>query len=754
VSKQWASALQQEWACQYKFENSLQVKHSVNPSTEPLAEANSQVFFIKHIAKPLIDMTTLAVPGMFIELSLYIDVFESSFSSELKRYSHHCAENLFEWEQILEEQKKAVAADSVSVIPSAAEFSALSCSPSPSPSSSSLSPLSSPTSNTMVTNTPLSGCASPRRSYMIPVPLSTTTSGSLSYTSSLLSSGPSRMVDLPDNDYSTAFRLTLPRGGSCTSPTPVTPGSMMMMSMVNHRSRIDDGMMSFGSGTFNAAGASGAGVMLPSESRTAIGGGGGGDGSSLLSCSCSSPCSPCHCAVNPPPRSRSPIGQSDSEVRIKIDEYRFPPTSSNSILSPLSPAPALDPLSSTVAGSTVSMPCCVHQTWSGTSSVSPTDSGSWISEEEVVNAPPRSHHQTDKLVGGDIDNNDDDVSRAVAEEEEREEGHDGDGDEYELNLQARRVDFHNAVSLGLGASSLKRKQSRNVLRSLPFGYSPSPTPPPPHSTYAATTTTTSSIGGGGGECSIDDSEQNMTMNTNTNTNNNLSSVDSQGRPFNVLRQHNLKRASWCSGESWDFDMLEFQVKSREEAKETIEGWTRGRWGSARFLQVPFSVCEGEVNFSSSSSLPPGDVETDGERGLESVGNEGEENGCEGRRDVGDGGGIESSAALFPLQLSSSESGPCTPPKQVGSFYDRSGSLTPKAKPPPPAESHLKPCETEGQKRKRQEKERQKLIDELIRDEEKEKRKVMKRAASMNSLNVNEKDTRSKSRTKKKGKGRK
>lgn len=79
MSKQWASALQQEWACQYKFENSLQVKHSVNPSTEPLAEANSQVFFIKHIAKPLIDMTTLAVPGMFIELSLYIDVFESSF---------------------------------------------------------------------------------------------------------------------------------------------------------------------------------------------------------------------------------------------------------------------------------------------------------------------------------------------------------------------------------------------------------------------------------------------------------------------------------------------------------------------------------------------------------------------------------------------------------------------------------------------------------------------------------------------------
>ncbi|XP_006463264.1 hypothetical protein AGABI2DRAFT_224958, partial [Agaricus bisporus var. bisporus H97] len=82
VSKQWASALQQEWACQYKFENYLELTHSVNPSNGPLAEANSQVFFTGKIAKPLVDMTAVAIP-------------------ELRQYSYHCAENLREWELIL-----------------------------------------------------------------------------------------------------------------------------------------------------------------------------------------------------------------------------------------------------------------------------------------------------------------------------------------------------------------------------------------------------------------------------------------------------------------------------------------------------------------------------------------------------------------------------------------------------------------------------------------------------------------------------
>ncbi|EKM76750.1 hypothetical protein AGABI1DRAFT_78188, partial [Agaricus bisporus var. burnettii JB137-S8] len=87
VSKQWASALQQEWACQYKFENYLELTHSVNPSNGPLAEANSQVFFTGKIAKPLVDMTAVAIP-------------------ELRQYSYHCAENLREWEQILKSLKE------------------------------------------------------------------------------------------------------------------------------------------------------------------------------------------------------------------------------------------------------------------------------------------------------------------------------------------------------------------------------------------------------------------------------------------------------------------------------------------------------------------------------------------------------------------------------------------------------------------------------------------------------------------------
>ncbi|KAF9449286.1 HD-domain/PDEase-like protein [Macrolepiota fuliginosa MF-IS2] len=77
VSKQWASALQQEWSCQYKFENFLQLQHSVNPSNGLLAEANSQVYFTRNIAKPLVDLTTIAIP-------------------ELRQYSYHCAENLRE----------------------------------------------------------------------------------------------------------------------------------------------------------------------------------------------------------------------------------------------------------------------------------------------------------------------------------------------------------------------------------------------------------------------------------------------------------------------------------------------------------------------------------------------------------------------------------------------------------------------------------------------------------------------------------
>lgn len=509
--------------------------------------------------------------------------------------------------------------------------------------------------------------------------------------------------NLPDSDYSTAFRLALPRGRSClvpnSSPTLVTPSSMMMLNMVNPI-RVRNGMMNSGS-------SASPGVMLPSGSRSGICGGG------------SSPLS--SCSVMSPPRSRSPIGQNASEVQIKMDDYRFPPISSISTLSPLAPAPS----SATIVDSTVSD----TQPRSGTSSVSLTGTHSWTFEDDDNVLRPQS--QSDELPEGN-DNYNDDATRAAMEEEG--DGGDGDGDEYELNLQARRVDFHNAVSLGLGVDSLKRKQSRNVLKSSPFGYSPSHTTP---SLTCATTAPSST--GDGGVYSIEDLKPSADSNSDIKAH--TLSADAQGGTFRVLQQHNPNRASWCPGVSWVFDTFEPQIKSKEEAKGAIKGWTRGRWGSARF-QVPI--------FDNASELGG-----DGQ-GLKSVRRD--ENGHEGR-DVRSFSSTPSTPPPPP---------PRTPPRQVGSLYDRSGSPTPKAKLSSSSSSSssqkqqrpdvkFKPCETEGQKKKRQEKERQKLIDELIKDEEREKRKMIKRAASMNSLNIGGGSggaDKSKSRSRKKGKGRK
>lgn len=623
--------------------------------------------------------------------------------SELKPYSILCAENLVEWERILEEQKKALADDSVPVSESSTKSSF--SLPSPSLYSPRL-----PISSSAVTSISFGKYTSSLRrqhSYTTSIPLPTTMTSSFSYTPALISPGSPMMPNLPDNDYSSAFRLALPRGRSCLIPnSSPSPSSMMMLNMVNPI-RIRSGRMNSGSSTLG--GASSPGVMLPSGSRSGICGGGG---LPLSSCSCSSPC---HCSVTPPPR--SPIGQSGSEVQIKMEEYRFPPTSSISILSPLAPAPAAP--SSTIVDPTVSY----AQIRSDTSSLSPTDTPSWTSEDDINTL--QSQCQNDELTEGDGNYNDD-ATRAAMEE-----------GEYELNLQARRVDFHNAVSLGLGVDSLKRKQSRNVLKSSPFGHSATL-----NLTCAATPPSST---GGGGRYNIDGLKPSTDSNSDTKVHS--SSVGSQEQTFRVLQQHNPSRASWCPGVSWVFDTFEPQIQSKEEAKGTIKGWTRGRWGSARF-QVPISDNASEVG---------GD-----KQGLKSIGRY--ENGHEGRDVRG-----FNSVALLPLQFSSSPSTPPrTPPtRQVSFLYDRSSSPTPKAKPSSSSQKQpdvkFKPCETEGQKKKRQEKERQKLIDELIKDEEKEKRKIIKRAASMSSLNIGssnrgaggaERDTRSKSKSKKRGKGRK
>ena len=602
----------------------------------------------------------------------------------------------------MEEQKKALGDDPVPV----SELSTKSSSSLPSPSSYS-SRL--PISNSAVTSISFGKYTSSlrrQRSYMTSIPLPTTMTSSFSYTPALISPSSPMTPNLPDNDYSSAFRLALPRGRSCLIPnSSPSPSSMMMLNMVNPI-RVRSGRMNSGSSTL--VGASSPGVMLPSGLRSGICGG----GSSQLSCS-----SPCHCSVTSPPRSRSPIGQSGPEVQIKMEEYRFPPTSS--ILSPLAPAPA--------APSTIVDTVSYAQIRSDISSVSPTDTHCWASEDDT-NAP-RSQCQSDELTEG---NDNDNATRATMEKE-------GDGgDEYELNLQARRVDFHNAVSLGLGVDSLKRKQSRNVLKNSLFGY-------PATTNLTCAATSPSSTAGGGGY-NIDGLKPSTDLNSDTKIH--PSSAGPQGKMFRVLQQHNTNRASWCPGVSWVFDTFEPQIKSKEEAKGTIKGWTRGRWGSARF-QVPISDHASEVG---------GD-----KQGLKSIGRY--ESGHEGR-DVRSFNPV----ALLPLQFSSSPSTPPrTPPtRQVSFLYDRSGSPTPKAKPSSssqkqPPDVKFKPCETEGQKKKRQEKERQRLIDELIKDEEKEKRKMIKRAASMSSLNIGgsnrgaggaERDTKSKSKSKKRGKGRK
>ena len=65
VSQHWATALMDEWAKQAMYEKSLAFKPSVQESTSPLKEAKSQVSFIGRFARPLLQLTTQAVPGEF-----------------------------------------------------------------------------------------------------------------------------------------------------------------------------------------------------------------------------------------------------------------------------------------------------------------------------------------------------------------------------------------------------------------------------------------------------------------------------------------------------------------------------------------------------------------------------------------------------------------------------------------------------------------------------------------------------------------
>ncbi|KAK2461203.1 hypothetical protein APHAL10511_006730 [Amanita phalloides] len=64
ISKYWATALMKEWAKQAIYEKSLAFKPTVQECTTPLKEARSQVFFLEKFARPLLQLTTRAIPEM------------------------------------------------------------------------------------------------------------------------------------------------------------------------------------------------------------------------------------------------------------------------------------------------------------------------------------------------------------------------------------------------------------------------------------------------------------------------------------------------------------------------------------------------------------------------------------------------------------------------------------------------------------------------------------------------------------------
>lgn len=48
---------------QMQLEEHFHLPSTVKPSTNPLGEAKSQIFFITNFAKPLLDLTAQAIPG-------------------------------------------------------------------------------------------------------------------------------------------------------------------------------------------------------------------------------------------------------------------------------------------------------------------------------------------------------------------------------------------------------------------------------------------------------------------------------------------------------------------------------------------------------------------------------------------------------------------------------------------------------------------------------------------------------------------
>ncbi|KAG5646346.1 hypothetical protein DXG03_003669 [Asterophora parasitica] len=84
VSKHWAAALMEEWSSQALYEKFLHLPTTVQSNDSPINEAKSQVFFITHFAKPLLDLTIQAIP-------------------EMKPFADQCVSNLRVWTQRLKD---------------------------------------------------------------------------------------------------------------------------------------------------------------------------------------------------------------------------------------------------------------------------------------------------------------------------------------------------------------------------------------------------------------------------------------------------------------------------------------------------------------------------------------------------------------------------------------------------------------------------------------------------------------------------
>jgi len=71
----------QEWKAQANLEEEYDLKPSVMSSTDPIKEAESQIFFINHFLKPMLQLTVKAVP----EMSCYLNHLKSNLRTWVKR---------------------------------------------------------------------------------------------------------------------------------------------------------------------------------------------------------------------------------------------------------------------------------------------------------------------------------------------------------------------------------------------------------------------------------------------------------------------------------------------------------------------------------------------------------------------------------------------------------------------------------------------------------------------------------------------